>query len=114
MQDLANRMKDPTIGRSTARCCYELELVLEAIHILVSMSGISKCWESLRNGLSLSPVFVEMCLKRLEEFGLVRLEKGRWRIAGGSLHLPKNSPVNSSSTFQLAYARRNGFASPDR
>ena len=93
-EDLAKRIKDQPIGAQERELTYYSSWHWSAIHIIVSIQEFHTV-SAIARRLSLAPELVESCLLQLQEFNLVRHEKGRWSIASGSLHLAKRSPFNS-------------------
>lgn len=92
-EDLANRLKEPTIAPERETIYYSA-WYWSAIHILVSIPQYQTP-RAIAERLHLSTAFVEKCLQRLREFDLVKFEKGRWQFSGSSIHLSKNSTLNS-------------------
>lgn len=93
-ENLAKRIKDPSLQEQKLQATYYSQWFWSAIHIAVSIPELQKT-TALAHRLNLSIPLVESILRELEKFNLVRHEKGKWFIDSGSIHLPKNSPLNS-------------------
>jgi uncharacterized protein (TIGR02147 family) len=93
-ENLSKRLGDAHIGTSERELLYYSSWYWSAIHVLVSIPEFQTV-SAISSHLSLSPFLVEGCLRQLEKFELVKHEKGKWKFAGGSLHLSKDSPLNA-------------------
>jgi uncharacterized protein (TIGR02147 family) len=93
-EDLSVRLQQATMGSSEKEMLYYSSWFWSAIHIIVSIPRY-QAPAQIAARLGLPEPLVLHALKTLEGFGLVEKSKDRWKIATGSIHLPKNSPLNS-------------------
>ncbi len=97
-EDFAKRLKEPSIADSELERIYYSSWHWSAIHIIVSIPQYQTV-EAISKRLNFSHDYIELCLQRLENFGLVNKIKNRWQIAGAGIHLSKSSPLNSVNHF---------------
>ncbi|MGE0525996.1 MAG: TIGR02147 family protein [Bdellovibrionales bacterium] len=93
-ENLAKRIKDPSLQEYKLQTTYYSQWFWSAVHIAVSIPELQKA-SALADRLKLPLALVESILRDLEKFNLVRHERGKWFIDSGSIHLPKDSPLNS-------------------
>jgi len=93
-ENLSQRLREPSLGMQQSEMLYYSSWHWSAIHIIVSIPRFQNV-QAIAERLNLSPALIEASLFKLQEFGLVKFEKNRWKIAGGSMHLPRTSPINS-------------------
>lgn len=94
-ENLATRLNKTQLGSVEKEMTYYSSWSWSAIHII---SDIPKYQTSkaIAERLGLPELFVKESLHRLQSFGLVSAERnGTWKLATGSIHLPKTSPMNS-------------------
>lgn len=65
-----------------------------AVHVLTTVPGYQTV-RAIAQRLELPSSLVERTLRDLESIGLVQMEKDKWVVKGGSVHLPKASPLSS-------------------
>ncbi len=88
---LQNLVDRPTVSAGERESLYYSAWHWSAIHILVSIPG-HQTVAAIARRLQLPEPLVEATLARLESFGFVCREAGRWRYAPSEIHVPSDSP----------------------
>ena len=91
-ENLARQLETNRVDPGVRENTYYSGWWWSAIHILVSIPAFQTS-EKIAERLRLPLEGVKTWLKRLEEFGLIRQEKGRWVFDSASMHLPLTSPL---------------------
>lgn len=93
-ENLSKRLNLPSIGIKEAELLYYSSWYWSAIHIATSISSLQTS-EALAERMQLPEMLVIECLKKLEHYGLVARSGTRWVFSSNTIHLPKESPMNS-------------------
>jgi uncharacterized protein (TIGR02147 family) len=93
-EDLSQRVNRKSAPIAHNEVTYYSAWYWSAIHILVSIPAFQTV-EAISRKLSLSPSIVEVSLKRLEEYGFVKREGGKWKFDTSERHISKTSPLSA-------------------
>jgi uncharacterized protein (TIGR02147 family) len=93
-ENLAERFQEESIGHEEKELLYYSNWHWSAVHILTDVSKYQTS-KKISERLSIDETVIRNCLETLARFGLVKKEGEMWQINSGSVHLSKNSPMNS-------------------
>lgn len=91
-EDLAHRLGHERLGVEEREVLYYSAWYWSALHIMTSIERYQTS-QSMAEKLMIPKALVEFCLSQMSEMGMVKFERGRWKFASTSLHLPKSSPL---------------------
>lgn len=93
---LSQRVDAKSIVSSSAEVgMYTSSWIPSAVHLLTS-SPSHQTVEKIASRLNLSTIKVKETLLLLVKMGFVENQNDQWKYSNGAIHLPKNSPWNSS------------------
>lgn len=93
-ENLSKRHNDQMIQSKEFESIYYSSWIWSAIHVITDIPTYQTA-EAIAKRLSLDEKLVRSILEKLETYGLVKKKSSKWVFAGGALHLPKTSPMNS-------------------
>lgn len=93
-ENLAKRFQQDQIGNLEKEMIYYSSWHWTAIHYITEIVRYQRPAE-IAHRLGLNEGFVRKSLEVLEKFALVQKRGEVWQLNSGSIHLPKNSPLNS-------------------
>ena len=93
-QEIGQKLKRKSLENFQDQNLYYSSWIWGALHVLVAVPEYQTI-DAISKRLNLSSEVLLPILQKLESFGFIKNENGKWTYVGGEVHLPRQSPLIS-------------------